>query len=113
MTVALAVLAVGLGSILFRTVPLLAARRLPDKLATHAEHAGLAVIAALVVRAVVLHRDPGLTGTHHIVPLAPLVALVATAVALVVAYRGRSLLVAVTVGGATYVAMAAVLGATT
>ena len=109
MTVALAVLAVGLGSLLFRAVPLLAARRLPDRLATHAEHAGLAVIAALVVRAVVLHRDAGLTDAPLI---APLVALVATAVALVVAYRGRSLLVAVAAGGATYVALAAVLGAT-
>jgi branched-subunit amino acid transport protein len=110
MTVALAVVAVGLGSLLFRTVPLLAARRLPDRLATHAEHAGLAVIAALVVRAVVLHDDPGLTGGSL---TAPFVALVATAVALVVGYRGRSLLVAVVAGGATYVALAAVLGATT
>ena len=106
MTVAIAVLVVGLGSLLFRTLPLLAARRLPDRLATHAEHAGLAVLAALIVRAVVLHRDAHLT-------TAPLVALAATAVALVVAYRGRSLLVAVVAGGATYVAMAAVIGATT
>jgi branched-subunit amino acid transport protein len=104
MTVAIAVLAVALGSLLFRAFPLLAARCLPDRLAAHAEHAGVAVLTALIVRAVVLHRDPDLAA-------APLVALVATTAGLVVAYRGRSLLLAVTTGAVTYVALATALGA--
>ena len=52
----------------------------------------MAVLAAIVVRAVVLHRDADLPG-------APLVALAATTAGLVVAYRGRSVLLAVVTGG--------------
>ena len=53
---------------MLRVVPLLFARRLPDRVAAYAEHAGVAVLAAIVVRAVVLHQNPD-------VPGAPLVAL--------------------------------------
>ena len=80
MNVLLAVLVVGTGSLLLRVVPLLwVARRLPDRVAAYAEYAGVAVLAAIVVRAVVLHQDADLPG-------APLVALTATAAGLVVAY---------------------------
>jgi branched-subunit amino acid transport protein len=105
-SVAIAVLVVGLGSLLLRAIPLLAARRLPDRLAAHAEHAGLAVLTALIVRAVVLHRNPDLAA-------APLVALAATVAGLVVAYRGRPLVVAVATGAVTYVAITAALTVTT
>jgi branched-subunit amino acid transport protein len=87
-------------------VPLVGARRLPDRVAAFAEYAGMAVLAAIVVRAVVLHRDPG-------VPGAPLVALVATASGLLVAYRGRSVLTSVATGAATYLAITAALAVTT
>jgi branched-subunit amino acid transport protein len=105
MNVLLAVLVVGTGSFLLRVVPLVGARRLPDRVAAFAEYAGMAVLAAIVVRAVVLHRDPG-------VPGAPLVALVATASGLLVAYRGRSVLTSVATGAATYLAITAALAVT-
>ena len=106
MTVMIAVLVVGAGSLLLRSVPLLGARRLPDRVAAHAEHAGLAVLTALIVRAVVLHRNPDVSG-------APLVALVSTTAGLVVAYRGRSVLVAVTTGAVSYLVLTAALTAGT
>jgi len=102
MNVLLAVLVVGTGSLLLRVVPLLFARRLPDRVAAYAEHAGVAVLAAIVVRAVVLHQNPDLPG-------APLVALTATAAGLVVAYTGRSILLAIATGGLTYAAITAAL----
>ena len=106
MTVLLAVLVVGMGSLLLRVVPLVGARRLPDKVAAYAEYAGMAVLAAIVVRAVMLHRDPA-------VPGAPLVAFVSTAAGLVLAYRGRSVLASVAAGAATYLAITAALAVTT
>ena len=106
MTVLLAVLVVGMGSLLLRVVPLMGARRLPDRVAAYAEYAGMAVLAAIVVRAVMLHRDAD-------VPGAPLVALVSTACGLVVAYRGRSVLASVAAGAATYLAITAALAVTT
>jgi branched-subunit amino acid transport protein len=102
MNVLLAVLVVGTGSLLLRVVPLLFARRLPDRIAAYAEYAGVAVLAAIVVRAVVLHENPDVTG-------APLVAFAATAAGLVVAFTGRSILLAVATGGLTYVAITATL----
>ena len=102
MNVLLAVLVVGTGSLLLRVVPLLFTRRLPERVAAYAEHAGVAVLAAIVVRAVVLHQNPDLPG-------APLVALTATAAGLVVAYTGRSILLAIATGGLTYVAITAAL----
>jgi branched-subunit amino acid transport protein len=102
MTVLLAVLVVGTGSLLLRVVPLLGATRLPDQVAAYAEYAGVAVLAAIVVRSAVLHQNPDLPG-------APLVATAATATGLLVAYAGRSILLAVATGGLTYVAISAAL----
>jgi branched-subunit amino acid transport protein len=100
MTVLLAVLAVGAGSLLFRVGPLLGANRLPDRLPVVAGWAGLSVLAAITVRSVLHHEDAG-------VPAAPLLAALAVGSCLVLAFRGRSLLVATGVGGAAYVALAA------
>ena len=61
-TVLMTVLVVGTGSLLLRVVPLVGAGRLPDRVAAYAEHAGVAVLAAIVVRAVVLHRDADRAG---------------------------------------------------
>ena len=102
MTVLIAVVVVGAGGLLLRVAPLLGARRMPDRVAAYAEQAGVAVLVAIVVRAVVLHRNDE-------VPGAPLVALVATAAGLVVAFRGRSVLAAVATGAATYLAITAAL----
>lgn len=99
MNVLLAVLAVGLGSLLFRVAPLLGANRLPDGLTRVAGWAGLSVLTALTVRAVLHHEDPG-------VPAAPLLAAVAVGAGLLLAYRGRSLLVAVGAGATTYLLLA-------
>jgi branched-subunit amino acid transport protein len=110
MTVLLAVLAVGLGSLLFRLVPLLGAERLPEGLARAAGWAGLSVLAALTVRSVVTHQDASLSP----VTPAPVVAAVSVGLGLFLAYRGRSVLVAVASGAAAYVVIAgAVSGVST
>ncbi|QBR93870.1 AzlD domain-containing protein [Nocardioides euryhalodurans] len=96
MNVFVAVVLVGLGSLALRLVPLLGAHRMPDRAAEVAEYAGLAVLAALTVRAVVLHRDAA-------VPGGPAAAALAAVVGLYLAYRGRSVLVVVAAGAATYV----------
>jgi branched-subunit amino acid transport protein len=102
MTVLIAVLVVGAGSLLFRALPLLGARHLPDPLTNAAGLAGLAVIAALSARAVLHHEDPSIIA-------APLVAAVSIGVGLLLAFRGRSVPVAVGAGVATYIALAATL----
>lgn len=102
MTVLLAVTVVGAGSLLLRLVPLLGSRRMPERLAEVAGWAGLAVIATMSVRAVLAIEDPA-------VPGAPLVAAMATTVGLLLALRGRSVLVAVAVGLSTYVVTGAAL----
>lgn len=102
MNVVLAVLVVGAGSLLFRLVPLMSSRRLPEQLTRTAGWAGLSVIAAISVRAVLLQDDPSL-------PVAPLVAAVSVAAGLITAFRGHSVLAAVGVGGASYLFIAAAL----
>jgi branched-subunit amino acid transport protein len=102
MTVALAVGVVGAGSLLFRLVPLLGAARVPAPLSRAAGWAGLSVLAALVVRAVVRHQDPE-------VPGAPLLAALALAAALGLAHRGRSALASVLGGALLYLALTGVL----
>ena len=106
MNVVVAVAAVGLGSLLLRILPLVGARRLPDALAEVAEVAGLALLAALVVRTVVLHEDPA-------IPDASVVAALSAGVGLRHAFRGRSVLVAVSAGAATYLVLSAAVAATT
>jgi branched-subunit amino acid transport protein len=104
MTVLIAVLVVGAGSLAFRIVPLLGARRLPDRLARVAGWAGLAVLAAITVRAVALHRNSEVSS-------APLLATISVGLGLALAYRGRSVLVSVASGAATYLCLTAVLAA--
>jgi branched-subunit amino acid transport protein len=67
MRVLLAVLVVGAGSLLLRLAPLLGAHRLPDRLSRVAGWAGVSVLAAFTIRAVLQHHDPG-------VPIAPVLA---------------------------------------
>lgn len=100
MSIVLAVVAVTVGSVLLRVVPLLAARRLPDAAGRLAGWAGAAVLAALAARGVARHEDPAL-------PFAPPYAVAAMAVALVAAFRDRSVFVSLGAGAATYVALSA------
>lgn len=103
MNTLLAVVVVGLGSLAFRMVPLLTGRQVPADLARGAGWAGMSVIAGITVRSVVALHDPSL-------PLAPLVGTLAVAVGLVLAFRGRSVLLAVAAGCATYVVVAVLAG---
>ncbi len=100
MTVVLAVLVVGAGSMLFRLAPLLGAARLPDRLTRVAGWVGLSVLAAMTVRAVLGHHDPG-------VPDARLLAAVSVGAGLFLAFRGRSLLFSVAAGAASYLVLSA------
>ena len=102
MSVLIAVLVVGAGSLAFRAVPLLGAQHLPTVLTNAAGLAGLAVIAALTTRAVLHHEDAGVRG-------APFIAAVSIGIGLVLAFRGRSVAVAVAAGLATYLVLAAAL----
>jgi branched-subunit amino acid transport protein len=110
MTVALAVVLVGGGSLLLRVLPLLGAARIPDRVTVHAGRAGMSVLAATTVRTVVQHRDASLTGASV---TAPVLAALAVGLGIWIAYRGRSLLVAVAAGLASYLTLAAVLAART
>ena len=65
MTVLLAVMVVGLGSLAFLRLPMLSTGRRPEKLTQGAGWAGLAVIAGISVRSVLLTRT-------HPVPVVPL-----------------------------------------
>lgn len=100
MSVLVAVLVVGLGSLLFRMVPLVGAHRLPDRVAEAAGFAGVAVIAAITVRTVLHHQDSG-------VPAAPLVAALAVGVGLLLAFRGRPVPIAVAAGLTSYLLLSA------
>ena len=102
MSVVIAILVVGLGSLLFRAVPLVGAHRLPVRLAEAAGFAGLAVIAAVTVRSVLHHQDGSIAA-------APLVGALAVGVGLLLAFRGRSVPVAVGVGLASYLLVVAAL----
>lgn len=104
MTVLLAVLAVGAGSLLFRLAPLLGAHRLPDRLSRGAGWAGLSVLTALTVRAVAGHHDPA-------VPAAQLLAAASVGAGLYLAFRGRSLLLAAVTGASCYLVLAAAVTA--
>ena len=102
MSVLIAILVVGLGSLFFRAVPLVGAHRLPVRLAEAAGFAGLAVIAAITVRSVLHHQDAG-------IPAAPLVAALAVGIGLLLAFRGHSVPLAVGAGLASYLLLAAAL----
>ena len=100
MNVLIAVLLVGAGSLVFRLAPLLGARRIPDRLTVVAGWAALSVMVAMTVRGVLDHRDPT-------VPGAGLVAAVSMGLGLLLAFHGRSALLAVAAGGSTYVVLSA------
>jgi hypothetical protein len=102
MTTVLALAAVGLASLLFRTLPLLGAARVPGTAAMVAGWAGLSVLAAITVRSVLHHQDAT-------IPFAVPVALVSVALGLVLTARGSHMLVALGAGAATYLALAAAL----
>ena len=104
MSVLIAVLLVGAGSLVFRLAPLLGARRIPDRLTVLAGWAALSVLVAMTVRGVLDHRDPT-------VPGAGLVAAVSVGLGLLLAFHGRSTLLAVAAGGSTYVVLSAAVGA--
>jgi branched-subunit amino acid transport protein len=95
-TTALAMLAVGAVSYLFRVAPLLAVGRfrIGPRLDRTIRHAGAAAVAALFVGS--LRNGSGGADTA---------ALVAAAVALAVAVRGASMLRIVAVGAAVYAAV--------
>jgi branched-subunit amino acid transport protein len=95
MSVLLAVLVVGFGSLVFRVVPLLSPRHLPQWLTQGTAWAGMAVIAGISVRSVLLHEDTSIR-------FAPALAALAVLAGLVLAYRGRSVLAAVAVGVSAY-----------
>jgi len=101
MTVLAAIVVVGVGSLVFRLAPLLGARWLSDRVSSLAGRAGVAVLAAIIVRAVALHQDPALPG-------APAYAFLAVGIALLVSFTGRSVLLALGAGAGTYLALAGV-----
>jgi hypothetical protein len=102
--VVLAVLVVSAGSALYRLVPLLSTRQLPVSVTRAATWAGLAVIVGLSVRVLIGHENAA-------VPLAPLVAAVSVLVGLGLAVQGRSVLLSVGSGAATYLLVSAGLPA--
>jgi len=102
MTTVLALAAVGLASILFRSLPLLGAARVPSTAAMVAGWAGLSVLAAITVRSVLHHEDAT-------IPLAVPVAVVSVGLGLVLAARGSHMLVALGAGAGSYVVLATAL----
>ena len=98
MTTVVALLLVGAGSLAFRALPLLGATRLPDAVSTVAGWAGVSVLTAVAVRGVLDHRDDS-------IPWAVPVAVTSTAVAMAVAARGRGMLVVLSMGAGTYLAL--------
>ena len=110
MSTALAVAVVGAGSLLFRLLPLVGSTLIPDRLSVHAARAAMAVLAATTVRTVLRHRDDTLAGS---LVTAPVLAALAVGLGLWLAYRGRSVLVASSVGLASYVVLAAGFAALT
>lgn len=108
MTVALAVAVVGAGSLMLRLLPLVGATTIPDRFSVHATRAAVAVLAAMTVRTVLRHRDEALAAS---LVTAPVLAALAVGLGLWLAYRGRSVLVAASVGLASYAVLAAGFGA--
>ncbi|HSE09276.1 MAG TPA: AzlD domain-containing protein [Nocardioidaceae bacterium] len=103
-TTLVALLLVGAGSLAYRLLPLLGAARVPDQVSRVAGWAGVSVLAAVVVRGVLNHRDDS-------IPWAVPVALVSVAVGLYCAVRGRPPLVVLAVGAGTYLVASTTLAA--
>jgi branched-subunit amino acid transport protein len=103
MTTVLALLLVGIGSLAYRSLPLLGASRLPDHVTRTAGWAGVAVLAAVTVRGVLNHRDDS-------IPWALPVAVVSIGLGLLLAARGRPVPVVLAVGAVTYLALSTAVG---
>ena len=97
-----ALLLVGAGSVAYRLLPLLGAARVPDQVSRVAGWAGVSVLAAVVVRGVLNHRDESIPGA---VP----VAVLSVGLGLVCAVRGRPPLVVLAAGAGTYLVASATL----
>ena len=97
-----ALLLVGAGSLAFRALPLLGAPRLPASVSTVAGWAGVSVLTAVTVRAVLDHRDAS-------IPWAVPVAVISTGVAMAFAARGRGMLVVLGVGAGSYLALSTLI----
>lgn len=97
--VVLAVVVVGAGSLLLRLVPFLATARLAEPAARAAAWAGVAVLAAFTVRAVLAHRDPEVAAPA-------LLAVACLGLTLLVAVRGHPVVAAVAAGAGLYVVVA-------
>lgn len=106
MTTVLALLAVGLGSLGYRLLPLLGAAHVPDQVSRVAGWAGLSVLVAVTVRGVLHHRDDATPG-------AVAVAVLAVALGLVLAARRLPMPVVLAVGAGCYLLVAAVMRALT
>lgn len=104
MTTILTLVAVSVGSLAFRIVPLLCAARLPEGVIRTAGWAGTSVLAAITVRAVLHHQDGS-------VPAATLVAGVSVGVGLLLAVRGRSVVTVLLSAVGCYTALAVLLRA--
>jgi branched-subunit amino acid transport protein len=104
MTTALALIVVGAGSLAYRMLPLLGAARVPGAVARVAGWAGMSVLAAITVRAVLHHEDGSLPAATA-VP----VAVVSVGLGLLVAARGRHTLVALAAGAGCYLVLGALL----
>lgn len=102
MTTVVALLLVGIGSIAYRLLPLLGAARVPEPVSRVAGWAGLSVLTAVTVRGVLEHRDGS-------IPWALPVAVVSVALGLVVAARGRPILVVLAVGAGSYLLLSALV----
>jgi branched-subunit amino acid transport protein len=104
MTTWLAVLAIGLGSIALRVLPLLTTRRLPERFTAAAGAGGISVLVGFSARSVLEFADPS---TPYAVP----VAVLAVAIGLVAAFRGRGILTSTAVGLVAYLVVAGAIGA--
>jgi branched-subunit amino acid transport protein len=102
-TTVLALALVGLGSLAYRSLPLLGASRLPEQVSQTAGWAGIAVLAAVTVRGVLNHRDDS-------TPWAVPVAVISVTLGLLLATRGRAVPVVLAVGAMTYLVLSAAVG---
>jgi branched-subunit amino acid transport protein AzlD len=104
MSTVLTVLAIGVGSLALRVVPLLTTRRLPDRLTAAAGAGGVSVLVGFAVRSVLEYADPA---TPYAVP----VAIAAVVVGLGAALRGRGVLASTAVGLTAYLVVAGAIEA--
>lgn len=104
MTSWLVVLGVGLGSYLFRLVPLAIGEQVArsDRVQRIVHHAGTAALTALVVTSLLHVASAASAGTGGATPGALLTVALAALASTLVAIRGRSMLAVVAAGSACY-----------